>query len=208
MSSVCLATAARGRLQVTDFIRLLLWCGQAWQLQRTTRGHFDPHLLESTEVSVIPAEVVDAKTGAEESLFVFPVAQGVVVTRSEVCRCVQELVVGLGGGLHRDPHFKPVFGDTRCAFHPQQWSLPFALAYRGILASPRAHKIGSAWAPPRTCLRELRREMSLKHLRSSSANHAGVWTSQSGILSRLAEFPRNLVVLLRWMCPSVDIRLR
>ena len=35
------------------------------------------------EVSVVPAEVIDAKTGAEESLFVFPVAQGVVVTASE-----------------------------------------------------------------------------------------------------------------------------
>ena len=35
-------------------------------------------------MSVVPAEVVDAKTGAEESLFVFPVAQGVVVTRSWV----------------------------------------------------------------------------------------------------------------------------
>ena len=35
----------------------------------------DPNLLESTEVSAVPAEVVDAKTGVEESLFVFPTGQ-------------------------------------------------------------------------------------------------------------------------------------
>ena len=39
-------------------------------LQRTTREHFDPNVLGSTEVSAVPAEVVDAKTGVEEPLVV------------------------------------------------------------------------------------------------------------------------------------------
>ena len=42
----------------------------ASHLQRTTREHFDPNVLESTEVSAVPAEVVDAKTGVEEPLVV------------------------------------------------------------------------------------------------------------------------------------------
>ena len=40
---------------------------EALHLQRTTREHFVPAVLESTEVSAVPAEVVDAKTGVEES---------------------------------------------------------------------------------------------------------------------------------------------
>ena len=42
----------------------------ASHLQQTTRGHFDQNMLESTEVSAVPAEVVDAKTGVEEPLVV------------------------------------------------------------------------------------------------------------------------------------------
>ena len=39
-------------------------------LQRTTREHFDPNVLGSTEVSAVPAKVVDSKTGVEEPLLV------------------------------------------------------------------------------------------------------------------------------------------
>ena len=42
----------------------------ASHLQRTTRGHFDQNVLELTEVSAVPAEVVDAKTVSKShSLF-------------------------------------------------------------------------------------------------------------------------------------------
>ena len=51
-------------------------------LKQTARGHFDPNVLNSTQESAVPAVVVDVKTGVEESLFVFPVAHGVIVPTS------------------------------------------------------------------------------------------------------------------------------
>ena len=69
VSSVCLGTAARDQLQLESahVIRLQLWCGQALRLQRSNREHFDPTVLESTEVSAVPAEVFDAKTSVQFS---------------------------------------------------------------------------------------------------------------------------------------------
>ena len=71
MSSVHLATAAKGSLQLDSahrLILLMLWRGHTLHLQRNTRGQFDRNVLESTAVSAVPAEVVDAKTSVEESL--------------------------------------------------------------------------------------------------------------------------------------------
>ena len=36
-------------------------------LQRTTRSHFDPNVLESTEVSAVPAKMVHVKTSVQKS---------------------------------------------------------------------------------------------------------------------------------------------
>ena len=46
----------------------MLYCGHALHLQQTTREHFVPVVLESTEVSAVPAEAVVAKTGVVEPL--------------------------------------------------------------------------------------------------------------------------------------------
>ena len=64
VSSVCLVSAGR------TIIRCLLWCEHASHLQRSTREHFEQNVLESTEESAVPAEVVDAKTAVEEPLVV------------------------------------------------------------------------------------------------------------------------------------------
>ena len=42
----------------------LLQCGHAVHLKQTTRGHFDPNVLNSTQKSVLPAVVVDGKAGS------------------------------------------------------------------------------------------------------------------------------------------------
>ena len=102
VSSVCFATAARdcSRTVLADFIRLLLWCGHAFHLQRTTREHFDPNVLESTEVSAVPAEVVDSKTSVEESRAAVqgtaPVAQCKSSSYTFCCDCGVPCYCGQG----------------------------------------------------------------------------------------------------------------
>ena len=48
-------------------VRFLFCCRYTLHLRRTTRVHFDPIVMESTEVSAVPAERIDAKTGIKES---------------------------------------------------------------------------------------------------------------------------------------------
>ena len=44
-----------------DVFRYRLWCEHAWHLRRTTRQHFDPKVLKSTEVFPVLAEVIDGR---------------------------------------------------------------------------------------------------------------------------------------------------
>ena len=64
-----------------------------------------------------------------------------------------------------------------------EWFRAKPFETRSLTALFRARKICSAWTPLRTCLRELRRETTLKQMRSSSANPCG-WSSQFGSLNR------------------------
>ena len=52
---------------LADVIHFQSLCGHTLHLQRNTRDHLNPNLLESTEVSAVPAVMVGTKTSVEET---------------------------------------------------------------------------------------------------------------------------------------------
>ena len=57
-------------------------------MQRTTREHFHPSVSESTEVSAVPSEMVDAKTSVEVEFFFVLLRQKRCLPLAERSRCV------------------------------------------------------------------------------------------------------------------------
>ena len=68
---------------------LLALCRHTLHLQRNTRDHLNPNLLESTEVSAVPAVMVGTKTSVEETLVAVqgtaPLAQCKSSSYAEFC---------------------------------------------------------------------------------------------------------------------------
>ena len=52
-----------------NILHCRLWCKHAWHSHRTTRQHFDPRVLKSTQVFRVLAVLIEVKTSVEESFY-------------------------------------------------------------------------------------------------------------------------------------------